>query len=187
MESDGGKPVYFWFRRFPYDVRLLSTLHKIQDKTIDSIILQLNQRRGSLMPINMFGLLVALSRVTHGNNIRILPPHEGESIASFLANLKELRPCPYLSRWRQGITENGSWQHRAQPTLDPKQTRKPQDTQLVVTDSVSKGSEDSWFFYSSDCNDGSKCFSIFDVVPVAYATMACDKLQRRQRNGIPRC
>lgn len=124
VESESGKPVYFWFRRFPYDVGLLSTLHKIQGKTIDRIILQLNQRRGSLMPINMFGLLVALSRVTHGDNIRILPPHEGESMDSFLAYLKELRPCPYLSRWRQGITENGSWQHRAPPTLDPKQTRK---------------------------------------------------------------
>jgi hypothetical protein len=80
------------------------TFHKVQGKTLPRIILDLNNRPFKpQITFNM--LLVGLSRVTSGQNFRILPLQPNASL-EYLTNLK---PDPLLSVWMAGFDTNGIW------------------------------------------------------------------------------
>lgn len=71
------------------------TVHKVQGHTCSKIILQLNKR--PFMPkITFNSLLVSLSRVSRGDNIRLMPIHPGGENLSYLSKLE---PPKELSEW----------------------------------------------------------------------------------------
>jgi hypothetical protein len=90
------------------------TCHKLQGATVKKLILELNQR--PFQPhFTYYMLLVALSRVSSGADIRIMPlfTKEGQKVSP-LAYLKKLRPDDNLRIWFAGFRRqcdggDGSW------------------------------------------------------------------------------
>jgi hypothetical protein len=87
------------------DLSFAMTFHKIQGKTVDKIILDINQRPGTkdrMHPIDFFGLYVGISRIKNSSNLRILPPHHG----GYFSHIEHLKCDPDLRRWIQGYKNN---------------------------------------------------------------------------------
>lgn len=97
------KPRRLHYRPHGGELRFASTVHKVQGGNCNKISLQLNKR--PFTPnINFFSLLVALSRVTKSENIRLMPLHPGEnSNLSYLANLV---PPEDLLKWESFFEED---------------------------------------------------------------------------------
>jgi hypothetical protein len=85
------------------------TFCKVQGKTMDKIIIDLNQRPGNMRPkIDLPSLFVACSRVQLSENMRILPLHPNTN----LNYLKKLTFSPYLFEWLQGFKQGkGYWNY----------------------------------------------------------------------------
>jgi len=80
------------------------TFHKIQGKTVNKIVLELNHR--PFQPQICFNsLLVAISRVTNRENLRILKARSATS----LQYLRALHPDPKLAIWLSGFDDAGNW------------------------------------------------------------------------------
>ena len=80
------------------------TFHKVQGKTLEKVVLDLNHRPFAPHLTHSM-LLVAISRVTHRDNLRIMPLRAG----STLGYLKALKPNPKLRPWLAGFNEEGEW------------------------------------------------------------------------------
>jgi hypothetical protein len=95
------------FYRHRIDPGFVITVHKIQGKTLDKIIIDLNERKGRLLKkITYAGLLVALTRTKTRNGIRILPLKKGTN----LNYLMDLRPSPAIQIFMSGINKiTGKW------------------------------------------------------------------------------
>jgi hypothetical protein len=81
---------------------LVLTVNKLQSTTKNKLILQLNERR-FLPKVTFNALLVALTRVTHGNGLRIMPLEKDDSL-DYLMKLhpdKDLRV--YMSGFEPGV------------------------------------------------------------------------------------
>ena len=84
-----------------------ATVHKFQGRTEDYMLIELNERKfHPFITFNM--LLVLLSRVRTGNNLKILPLLNGKQSLDYL---RKLRPDPDIAIWRKGFDENGVWSH----------------------------------------------------------------------------
>lgn len=87
------------------DLAFSLTYHKIQGKTVNKIIIDINKRPGSqqrLNAIDFFGFYVGLSRVTDSNNMRIMPPHAWKDFA----HISNLKCNPRLRRWMNGYNKD---------------------------------------------------------------------------------
>ena len=72
----------------------------LQGQTLPFVLLELSKR--PFRPqINFFALYVAISRVTNGDCLRILP------VNGSLDYLRRLRPPPELRAWREGYDAAG--------------------------------------------------------------------------------
>ena len=101
------------------------TFHKIQGKTVKNIILELNPRPfPPRITFNM--LLVAISRVLHGDGLRILRLKAGET----LDDLRKLKPDPNLAVWMANFDSAGWWtpQQTSASTASTKKKRGRSDT-----------------------------------------------------------
>ena len=83
------------------------TLHKLQSKNIPLLILSI-YKRGCPPEISLMALLVALSRVREGRNVRLLPPHANAGLTPF-AHLRNLRSSENFRIWIAGFDDNGIW------------------------------------------------------------------------------
>ena len=80
------------------------TVHKVQGHTCSKIILQLN-KRPFVPKITFNSLLVSLSRVSRGENIRLMPIHPGSEDLSYLSKLE---PPKELSEWLSFFVKDNS-------------------------------------------------------------------------------
>ena len=95
------------YRGHQCDLAFAVTYHKMQGKTLDSIILSLNAITGisqKIFPITMFSLYVGCSRVHNHDQLRILPL--SEDVREFL---KKLRWPEELRLFFQNFDKNGRW------------------------------------------------------------------------------
>ena len=83
------------------------TLHKLQSINIPLLILSI-YKRGCAPEISLMALLVALSRVREGRNVRLLPPHANAGLTPF-AHLRNLRSSENFRIWIAGFDDNGIW------------------------------------------------------------------------------
>ena len=87
------------------DVGFGVTFHKTQGKTMSKVIVDLNERRFK-PPVTLSGAYVALTRVTKGDDMRIMPLHPGKN----LDYLKKLKRDTELAAWLQGFNDAGVWE-----------------------------------------------------------------------------
>ena len=83
------------------------TFHKMQGKTVESIILSLNSRSDiskKILPVSLPSLYVGSSRVHNHDHLRILPLSEKDKNA-----LKKLKWDPYLKTFFENYDESGKW------------------------------------------------------------------------------
>lgn len=97
-----GKALSVYIERPAVDLRFAITVHKSQGATIGKFIVVLTMRPNNPSPYNFHSVLVALSRVRHGDDIR------------FVFNDDEfdwdaLRPSPILTAFLAGYDESGVW------------------------------------------------------------------------------
>ena len=99
-----------------------ATVHKFQGRTEDYMLIELNERKFH-PPITFNMLLVLLSRVRTGNNLKILPLLNGKQSLDYL---RKLKPDPDISIWLKGFDENGVWNHnRARYFSQSVQQKRP--------------------------------------------------------------
>ena len=95
------------YRGHQCDLAFAVTYHKMQGKTLDSIILSLNAITGisqKIFPITMFSLYVGCSRVHNHDQLRVLPL--SEDVREFL---KKLSWPEELRLFFQNFDKNGRW------------------------------------------------------------------------------
>ena len=99
-----------------------ATVHKFQGRTEDYMLIELNERKFH-PPITFNMLLVLLSRVRTGNNLKILPLLNGKQSLDYL---RKLKPDPDISIWLKGFDEKGAWNHnRARNFSQSVQQKRP--------------------------------------------------------------
>ncbi len=84
------------------ELRFALTGYKVQGQNCGKLILQLN-KRPFLPKITFNSLLVSLSRVQRGNDIRIMPLHPGSQGLHYLT---ELKPDEAFVDWNDGFEED---------------------------------------------------------------------------------
>ena len=90
--------------QFAVELGFCMTFQKTQGRTLQQLILDLNQRTfNPKITFNM--LLVGLSRVRSGTDFRILPLQPGSS----LGYLQDLTPDLDLLQWLAGFNSEGVW------------------------------------------------------------------------------
>ena len=92
------------FKAHGCELRFAFTVHKVQGHTCNKIILQLN-KRPFIPKITFCSLLVALSRVSRSEDIRLMPLHPGGSDFSYLSKLE---PPEELTEWMSFFVEDDS-------------------------------------------------------------------------------
>jgi hypothetical protein len=87
------------------DLAFALTYHKVQGKTMDRIILDINHRPGSgsgMCSLDYFGLYVGISRVRESRHMRILPSHSEDGFQ----HIEKLHCNPKLRRWIEGYNRD---------------------------------------------------------------------------------
>lgn len=123
-------------RHIPVDPGFAITFHKLQGKTLDRLLVDLNKPPKGPNPTFEF-VYVALTRVRRGNHVRALPPPPGQS----LEHLHSLAANEHTSSWLLCFDGNGFWDnsrvpaplpakkgkkaHKARPQAAPKQPAAP--------------------------------------------------------------
>ena len=95
------------YRGHQCDLAFAVTYHKMQGKTLDSIILSLNSIKGisqKIHPITMYSLYVGCSRVHNHDQLRVLP--FSQDVREFL---KKLKWPEELRLFFQNFDESGRW------------------------------------------------------------------------------
>jgi len=92
------------FTEHRVDFGFVVPFHKVQGKTLNKVILELNQRPFR-PPLTFNMLLVALSRVKSREGIRIVKLAPGKD----LKYLIELKRDPDLRTWMAGFDQKGKW------------------------------------------------------------------------------
>jgi hypothetical protein len=85
----------------PFDLAYAMTSFKAQGRTLPRVILSLAHRFGSYNNFSFHEILVAISRVKMGDDIRIIPPHNKQT-KSF-DYLSKLRPNPEIMQLLKGL------------------------------------------------------------------------------------
>jgi len=92
--SAKGKQQTVLFQHHPVEIAFAITLHKCQGKTLDKVVLCIDERAKVKLSFEMF--FVAISRVRHGNNLRIMAPLVFGGNFGFL---KDLKPNKHITEW----------------------------------------------------------------------------------------
>ena len=97
-------------------------MHKFQGWTEDYMLIELNEYKfHPSITSNM--LLVLISWVGTGNNLKNLPLLNGKQSLDYL---RKLRPDPDIAIWRKGFDDNGVWSHdRARNFAQSMQQKRP--------------------------------------------------------------
>jgi len=78
-----------------FELAFVSTIHKLQGSTLDSLVLEANRRPVGLKALTLQGLLTAYSRVQYMNHFRLMPLHPGGSFQHLYALKQDVN----LIRW----------------------------------------------------------------------------------------
>lgn len=90
------------YRPHAVELKFAVTVGKVQGKTCVKVILQLNKR--NFMPYLTFHMLIVeLSRVKKGDDIRLVPPQPGNASLDYLAQLK---PSEDLLTWLEAFDDD---------------------------------------------------------------------------------
>lgn len=93
------------------DLAFAVTFHKLQGRTIDRLIVNLNQPPQAPF-LSFESVYVALTRVRRGDHLRLVPPPPGKSFEHLL----QLRARETTTHWLDGFDQEGVW--RRQRALD---------------------------------------------------------------------
>lgn len=90
-----------------YELGFAITFHKIQGQTCDKLIVDLNKR--PFQPkVSFDTFYVAISRVRHSSDLRLLPLHHSDKNLNHLLTLKAPKE---LNRWLAAYNpKNGMWE-----------------------------------------------------------------------------
>ena len=99
---------------FPYDLAFAMTVHKAQGRTIPrGVIVDITQHPATISNMEYAAIFVALSRVKHGNHLRLLEPFNNvDTRASLYKWLTLLRPNNDIAPFLRGFTPSQPWSFR---------------------------------------------------------------------------
>jgi hypothetical protein len=89
------------YHDFGFSLAFAVTFHKIQGKTANKLILDLNQN--SQVPITLPTLYVGISRVRHSRDLRLLPPLSSSTIA--WPHLRNLKHNNHYLQWSKSYND----------------------------------------------------------------------------------
>jgi hypothetical protein len=116
IQTKGGVPCTIQVRQyFEVDLAFAMTVHKAQGKTLDEEIIAVDERPAGLPSFTYAHLLVALSRVRKGDDLRILTA--APTRAEAFAYIKKLRPNGDIKAYFDGYSQDNSDRWNAQLAL----------------------------------------------------------------------
>lgn len=102
-----GRRLTLVVRNFAVELGFAITYHKVQGQTLEKVIVDVS-KRPFLPHVDYHGFYVAISRVRHGSDLRIIPPachgDDGD-----LDHLLQLKPWPELTAWLSAFDTEGNW------------------------------------------------------------------------------
>jgi len=93
---------------FPFTLGFAMTVHKAQGQTLPAVILCLSQRLNHIQQMTLNALYVAMSRVKHASDIRLLPHGNGSSAMNY-EYITHLPHTPYIPSFFHGFRDNQPW------------------------------------------------------------------------------
>ena len=67
------KPILIYYHHFEYEISTSSTVYKMQGRTLEVLILELNRRPLGLKFLDLASLFTSMSRISSYNDLRIMP------------------------------------------------------------------------------------------------------------------
>ena len=104
------KKVTICYRSIRVTLGFCKTFHKSQSLTEEMVNLDVNQRPPGILPMTLKGFFVAYTRVRSNEDLRVLPPIDGDVRFSHLTTL---RHDPILIHWLAGFMEGEVWNVKA--------------------------------------------------------------------------
>jgi len=101
-----GKSQKVQFKTIKVDLPFAVTFHKVQGRTVERVLLDLSQLPKKLGEITMEHFYVGVSRVRHGDHLRLFPCNGSDRNLDFLLKLKF---NVYTRAWLAGVQPDGSW------------------------------------------------------------------------------
>ena len=95
-----------YYRSIRVTLGFSKTIHKSQSLTEDMVSLDVNQRPAGIVPLTLKAFFVAYTRVRSNEDLRVLPPVNGDLRFS---HLTKLRHDPILIHWLAGFKEGEVW------------------------------------------------------------------------------
>ncbi|MGL5936289.1 MAG: DUF1810 family protein, partial [Cetobacterium sp.] len=93
---------------FPYDLGFAMTVHKAQGRTIHRVVLALSYHPSYFCRMTYAGIFVAMSRVTHGDHLRLLEPLFTRDRLSLYTYLENIRPNRNIKPFLHGYNTDGT-------------------------------------------------------------------------------
>ena len=110
---------------FPFEMSFAMTVHKAQGRTIPKVVLALSHRDNTHSQMSYASIYVALSRVKHRDNLRILMHNSGPRPGILaLKYITHLKHCIHVLDYYSGFpekTQSGKW--NSAKSLRAKQSR----------------------------------------------------------------
>jgi hypothetical protein len=97
------------FNGFPVELGFSVTYHKLEGKTLDHVILDLNPYPAKRCPLTFHAFYVGVTRVRCLENLRILLPSSFNALKYLNANTTFNKINPSLKIWLSGFNECGKW------------------------------------------------------------------------------
>jgi hypothetical protein len=100
------KAYTIYYKSIRVTLGFCKTIHKSQSLTEEMETLDVNERPSGIVPLTLKGFFVAYTRVRSNNDLRVLPPVDGDLRFS---HLTKLRHDPLLIHWLAGFEEGKMW------------------------------------------------------------------------------
>lgn len=104
------------------------TFYKVQGKTLSKVVLVIGKGSGSLAHLTYTSLYVGLSRVEHGDGLRIWPLDRND-----VSHLEELKPDSNIHFWDKNYKDN-MWVHGGISKLTNKRVKEG----MLLLESIKK-------------------------------------------------
>ena len=91
------KPITIFYHHFEYEISTSSTVYKMQGRTMEALLLELNRRPKGLKSLDLASYFTALSRVKTYNDLRILPIRDNGNLEYLLSLHQDAKHVRYMS------------------------------------------------------------------------------------------
>ena len=102
FKQKNDKPIIIYYHHFEYEISTSSTVYKMQGRTLEALILELNRRPLGLKFLDLASLFTSMSRISSYTDLRIMPIRGNSNIDYLLSLHQDPKHVRYISHLVDG-------------------------------------------------------------------------------------